>query len=78
MFTGQDRRRDGNAACCGAGGDRRAAWSGMKIDYKGVNVVKLRVIIGILVVIGVLAGTIAGVQAQSDEGVVRNCNDFKK
>jgi len=26
----------------------------------------------------VLAGTIAGVQVQSDDELVRNCNDFKK
>ena len=32
------------------------------MDCKGVNVVKLRWIIGVLIVIGVLAGTIAGVQ----------------
>ena len=30
----------------------------------------MRLVIGVLVVIGVLAGAIAGVQAQSDEGLV--------
>jgi len=42
----------------------------MKMDCKGGKMVKLRLIIGVLVVIGVLAGMSAGVQAQSDEGLV--------
>ena len=50
----------------------------MKIDCKGGKMVKLKLIIEVLVVIGVLDGTIAGVQAQSDDEVVRNRNDFKK
>ena len=78
MLAGQDGRGDRNAACCGAGGNQRAAWTGMKIDCKGGKMVKLKLIIEVLVVIGVLDGTIAGVQAQSDDEVVRDRNDFKK
>ena len=40
------------------------------MDCKGVKMVKLRLIIGVLITIVVLAGTTTGVQAQSDDGLV--------
>jgi len=39
------------------------------MDFKGGKMVKLRLIVGILIIIGVVAGTITGVHAQ-EEGLV--------